>query len=265
MDTKKVLIVVVGLALVAGGSLYVLNLTDEPDEPQGYADDTTIAEEDDFSPEDTATSPRPSMDDDAQRPSPPSPSSPRPPVRRPSPAPAPRASGNPIGPNPNASAATVRNGKPAPGSGAITSGPRGQRLEHLPSTVSDEDLARAEQTIATSDNVDQLEKAMVTLTRHRDKANIEFFIAMLRDKSEDPIVRAKAAEGLAMIGARQALPYLLEAMGDESRRVRAAANGAFIRLGDGHNYGFDPKAPRADREEMLARIRGTVPREWRSP
>lgn len=262
MDTKKVLIVVVGLALVAGGSLYVLNLTDEPDETKDYADDTTIAEENDYLPEDAAAPPGPSAGEDASRPSP---SSPRPPVRRPSPAPAPRASANPIGPNPNASAATVRSGKPAPGSGVITSGPRDQRLEHLTSTVSDGDLARAEQTIATSDNVDQLEKAMVTLMRHRDKANIEFFIAMLRDKSEDPIVRAKAAEGLAMIGARQALPYLLEAMGDESRRVRAAANGAFIRLGDGHNYGFDPKAPRADREEMLARIRGTVPREWRSP
>lgn len=239
MDTGKVVIVVIGVVLVGGGLFYLRSLTSDPNEPQDDVDETALLEDQDDLQEDM-TKPDAPMD------------SPPPPAR-PSPRPTSTLAVGPIGPNSRASSATVRHGKPAPGAGAVTSGPRGNRPGHLPSTVSAAEVAQAEQTIATSDDPAQLERAMVTLTRDRDKANIEFFIAMLRDESEDPIVRSKAAEGLAMIGAQQALPYLLEAMSDESWRVRARANAAFVRLGM-RDFGFDAKAPLEDREAVLKRI-----------
>jgi len=142
-----------------------------------------------------------------------------------------------------------------------SSGPRDQRLAHLQSTVTAKQVAEAKRVLQTASDPLKRERALVTLVRDREKANKDFFIATLRDMSEDPRVRAAAATGLGRIGALDALPYLLEAMDDDSRIVRARANAAFVHL-TGRDFMFRADAPREERLMILDNIRRAVPDSW---
>jgi len=242
METKGLLIVVLVVAVVAGGLLVAFKLANSSDSRTEQAE-TTLPEDD--GPVDVDTGGNSGTTGPAD-PSPPSGNGaaaepddePEPPPRPP--------------------AARLVRDKPAPGTGAKSSGPRDQRLPHLRSTVSGEQVAQAVNTLETSAEPEQLERAMLTLVRDREKANQEFFTAMLQDESEDPRLRAQAATGLGEIGALEAQALLLAAMGDESQIVRARANAAFVRL-TGLNFGFKADAPPEERLAVLAKIRKTMP------
>ena len=242
MKTKGLLIVVLVVAVVAGGLLVAFKLASSSGS-RTEATETTLPEED--GPIDVDTDRDGGTTGPADL-SPSSGSAPATGVREDRPKPTPRPS----------AVGLVRN-KPAPGSGAKSSGPRDQRLPHLRSTVSGEEVAQAVNTLETSTEPEQLERAMLTLVRDREKANQEFFTAMLQDKSEDPRLRAQAATGLGQIGASEAQALLLAAMDDDSRIVRARANAALVRL-TGRSFGFKADAPREERRIVLDNIRKTV-------
>jgi len=239
MGTKGLLIVVLVVAVVAGGLLVAFKLASSSDS-RIEATETTLPEDDGPIYVDT--------DGDGGTTGPADlspPSGTEPGAAAPDDGPEPMPYSSAIG--------LVRN-KPAPGSGAKSSGPRDQRLPHLQSTVSGEQVAQAVNTLETSTEPKQLERAMLTLVRDREKANQEFFTAMLQDESEDPRLRAQAATGLGEIGASEAQALLLAAMDDDSRIVRARANAAFVRV-TGKDFGFKADAPREERLAVLANIR----------
>lgn len=150
----------------------------------------------------------------------------------------------------------------APSGPMTSSGPRDQRLPHLQSTVTAEQVAEAHRILETDSNSDRRERAMVTLVRDREKANRDFFVATLRDMSEDPRVRATAATGLGRIGALDTVPDLLNAMDDDAAILRARAGAAVSHL-TGRNYHFNANAPREERLMVIDNIRGSGPANWR--
>lgn len=244
METKGLLIAVVVIVALAGGLFLAYRLVNPGD--SGDAPTATAPPRDEVpdAPQ-TPADPGPAGPTDATGPSDTGPTGPAP------------SDGDEPAPPTTAAVPRLRD-KPAPGTGAESSGPRDQRLEHLTSTVSGEEVAQAVRALETSSDPGQLEKAMVTLVRDRDKANKEFFIAMLRDESEDPVLRAQAATGLGQIGAREAMPDLVEAMDDEPLILRARAGAALRRL-SGFDFGYKADAPLEERLAAIANIRKATP------
>jgi hypothetical protein len=146
-----------------------------------------------------------------------------------------------------------------------TSGDRENRLEHLQTNNTVEEVVAAFETLRESDDPEEKEVAMLVISRDKEKSNKEFFIEMMRDTSQPEGVRANAATGLANIGALDAVPYLLEAMADpDCPTLRARASSGLVRL-TGRDYGFDATAPASYREDMLAKIIRDTPTDRRYP
>jgi len=152
----------------------------------------------------------------------------------------------------------------SPSQPMASSGPRDQRMAHLQSSVTAEEVAQAHRNLDTSTDPLVREKAMHTLVNDREKANRDLFLATLRDKSEDPNTRAQAATGLGLIGAIETVPYLLQAMDDDNVRIRARAYSAFRYL-TGVDYGFKADSPREQRLKILESIYQLGPPSWRNP
>ena len=235
METKSILFVIVIVALVAGGLFlgfkYIGGATrSEPPEPPPEA---TLPDDGHA---DAAA-------DGADNDSPPSPDG--------------ALSDRGVGSHTGAGRTSASSGGPqgTTSSGPMTSsGPRDQRLPHLQSTVTAEQVAEAHRILETDSNPDRRERAMVTLVRDREKANRDFFVATLRDMSEDPSVRAAAATGLGRIGARDTVPDLLDAMDDDAVIVRTRAGAAVAYLIN-RNYYFNARAPREERLMVIDNIR----------
>jgi hypothetical protein len=146
-----------------------------------------------------------------------------------------------------------------------TSGPRSQRPEHLRTTNTAEDVVVAFETLRESDDPVEREVAMLTIARDKEKANKDYLVEMMRDTSQPEGVRANAALGLGNIGALDMTPYLIEAMEDPNcPTLRARAYASLVKL-TGRSYGFDPKAPKEYRDDIIAKIRNDTPSDMRYP
>jgi len=146
-----------------------------------------------------------------------------------------------------------------------TSGPRSERPEHLRTTNTAEDVVEAFEVLRESDDPVEREVAMLTIARDKEKANKEYLVEMMRDTSQPEGVRANAALGLGNIGAIDKTAYLIEAMEDPNcPTLRARAYASLVKL-TGRSYGFDPKAPKEYREDIIAKIRNDTPSEMRYP
>lgn len=90
--------------------------------------------------------------------------------------------------------------------------------------------------------------ACIGLGKLGDPAHGEALIEMLCDP--DPGVRAHAAEALARLDHRPAIPHLLMAL---EANIAGARIAAALRQLTGEDFGFDPAAPLAARQEAIER------------
>lgn len=142
-------------------------------------------------------------------------------------------------------------------SALLTSGPAERRPEHLLTAVSEDRHVKAHETFLTAQDVTEKEIAINDIVNFKEKSNKEFLLDVLRDTSEDGIIRGKAATGLSYIGAMDAVPYLLQAMDDpDSGELRARSYSAIRKLTGLSMVDFDPYAPAAYRQGKVDTYRG---------